>query len=793
MEKGSFYFSSEALLSHPDKLLSDHLLQVSKLARQFSDECECPLTARINFAEIASLIGSSHDLGKATPYFQQYIRERDPVRRRKQGADPRTKHGLISALVAYWLVDAQVRHISAEQQGLDFLPYAAYLVVKHHHGNLDTPLNSVIIDDRKEKLLLEQWHSMNKDAFRSLLELIGIGYAYELISRNFGSLKANLINRLQLRPRLRNISTYEYYYLVNTLYSIVIDADKTDVGIGSLPARAKIAPDVVNIYRQKRGWDQPQSNIDSIRNQVYFESASRIEDMDLKHYILSMNVPTGLGKTLAAFNCALKLRRRIESVRNYAPRIIYALPFLSIIEQNFDSISHALGEEAGSNILLKHHHLSDVFYKDDDDDERKISESELLTEGWNSEIIVTTFVQLFHTLIGYRNRSLRKLHRIANSIIILDEIQSLPHKYWLLLRDVMNYLSENMQVYFIMVTATKPLIFADHETYELIEEPKRYFDALDRIGLEAQTCSKIKLEEFREMLAPEIEARPSSRFLVVMNTIRSAEELYSWLDERFDSVSYLSTHIIPKHRMERITRARDSKDIRVLVSTQLIEAGVDIDFDVVYRDFAPLDSINQSAGRCNRNMRDDDKGIVRVVKLIDQTARTYASRIYDDLLIRNTELSLPAGTKVRESEFIMRNNEYYNLVSRTMSDDESKDILKSVRELNYDGSDHSVSEFKLIKEEYEKIDIFVEVDDEAIDKWKKYEALRNIEDWRKRREEFLKIRATFYQYVISVALNYAKDNLPPFVNGIYYIPKAQICQYYSKKTGFIRKGGTLMF
>jgi CRISPR-associated endonuclease/helicase Cas3 len=787
MEKDLFSFSANNLLSHPDnRLLSDHLLNVSKLAGQFFEECKCPLTDRAGLSEVVRLMGLTHDIGKASDFFQKYIKGKKELLK-----DDRSNHGLISAIITYWLVEDLIQNKAQEE--LTFLPYIAYLAVKHHHGNMDDIMNSVILSNKSVRILPEQWQSMNTPAFKALLELIGIEHGYELINDKFTSFNVNTMNRHQLRKILKEINTFEQYYLTNMLYSILIDADKTDAGIHKLPLRGELHSDDVDIYRQIRGWENPQKQIDSIRNQVYMETASRIESTDLNNRIMSMNVPTGLGKTFAAFNCALKLREKIKTSLNYTPRIIYALPFLSIIEQNFDEIKKVLEKETGSNILLKHHHLSDVFYKSkDEDNEYDVSESELLIESWNSEIIVTTFIQLFHTIVGYRNRMLKKLHRIANSIVILDEIQSLPHKYWLLLREAMSFMSKNMQVHFLMVTATKPLIFADDEVYPLVDDPKYYFNAVDRIDLKIDTSEKMNLETFREKLASEITEFPDKRFLIVMNTIRSASELYKWLKERFDKVSYLSTHIIPKHRLERIKKAKEGKDIKILVSTQLIEAGVDIDFDVVYRDFAPLDSINQTSGRCNRNMTNDTKGVVKIVRLVDQNNRTYASHIYDDYLLKKTENILPSGVSIGENEFITKNNEYYNLVKRDMSNDTSRGIRKSACELVYDGSDNSVSTFKLIDEDYEKIDIFVEIDDDAMIKWKEYESMKSEKDWEKRRERFLQIKSCFYQYVISVAINQAKeDKLPIDETGIGYVSNDQIKnkKYYSEETGYISKSG----
>jgi len=193
--------------------------------------------------------------------------------------------------------------------------------------------------------------------------------------------------------------------------------------------------------------------------QIAYEEATN-KKIDLSRKIYSLNLPTGMGKTLIGLSFALKLKDKLKQ-NDIMPRIVYALPFLSIIDQNsniFEEVIKSNGISADSKLLLRHHHLSDVYYKIDED-ELEPDKAEILIEGWNSEIIITTFMQLFHTIITNKNRGIRKFHRLANSIIILDEVQSIPTRYWALMRKIFDVVTEMLNAHLIISTATEPFMF----------------------------------------------------------------------------------------------------------------------------------------------------------------------------------------------------------------------------------------------------------------------------------------------------------------------------------------------
>ncbi len=597
------------------------------------------------------------------------------------------------------------------------------------------------------------------------------------------------------------------YFITQFLYSALLDADKTDAGLGDKdldPDRLDLPADLVDQYRDRKGFTSDRNNINSLRNQIYEDAMVGIRDWNLDNRILSLNVPTGTGKTLTSLSFALKLRHRLKNEKNFTPRIIYALPFLSIIDQNYDVFEDVVtqgGKLKDSRLLLKHHHLADVNYKieDKDDEFYKADESLLLVEGWNAEIIVTTFWQYFYTLFSNRNKLLRKFNKLANSIIILDEVQAVPHQYWQLIHDATIMLCEKFNSYVIFVTATQPLIFdeAIGEIKEITQNKEEYFRDLDRIELIPRIDTALTLEEFKALLEKDLIDNPKKDFLIVLNTISSANDVYKFIKglelentERF----YLSTNVIPKERLERIRTIKgpsekgvpneSSKKRKVIVSTQLIEAGVDIDADRVYRDFAPMDSINQVAGRCNRNSAKADKGTVSIFILKDDRKEFY-KYIYDPFLMSKTlDILKPIKGPIRESAILELNNKYFKAVKRGMGDEKSKENLACLSQLAF--QDLS-KKFKLIEEDYPKVNVFVEIDENAAEIWKKYQDLRMEKDIKERIRKKLAIRKDFSEYVISAPEKYA-HNLVAEDSDMGYISRDELPNYYDLETGFMRAG-----
>ena len=755
------------LYSHPEKFLYEHLKNVAELMEFFLDEK--PASIRDELSPIIKVVGLSHDIGKATESFQRYLFAEESERNKLK-----TQHSLFSAICTYYLAsELKIKN--------KILPFFAYIAVRRHHGDLIDIKDEVSLFDEKDtNFLLGQVEDIDDSKFNILSEhLLSFGLPVKLDKNTIKEWIKSFSRELRsFKRELRQSLEIKNYITLNLLYSLLIDADKSDAVVGKREAfERKNFEDSEWVKNFLSKFNHSLNCINKLRNQAFNEVNSHIIDSKCKIY--SINLPTGLGKTLTGFSFALRLKNILKN-SGINPRIIYSLPFLSIIDQNakvFEDVIQENGTDATSDLLLKHHHLGEIFYKTKEQ-EYEPESAKIFIEGWNSEIVITTFVQLFHTLLSNKNSSLRKFHRLANSIIILDEIQAIPIKYWKITNQILTVLSDILNSYLIIMTATEPLIFERNNTFALTESIE-YYKKLNRFEIISNVKQLTPITELKK----EINLSSNQRILFIFNTISSARQFYNLLDLPVTK-TYLSTHIVPKERLKRIQEIKSGK-YEVAVSTQLVEAGVDIDSDIVIRDIAPFDCIIQSAGRCNRNAQ-VNKGIVKIYKLIDEKGRLFAKRIYDPVLIDLTEDLLTRKEIFQELEIYQLLEEYFKLTKEYISQIKSEEILEAVIKLRYDneGEELSVADFKLIEDDYPKIDVFIEYDDGAGKVWQEFQEIKKIGHLFERKKEFLKIRKEFYNYLISVP----PENIPPKVDNIYYVAKSQIEDYYDMETGYKTKG-----
>jgi CRISPR-associated endonuclease/helicase Cas3 len=840
----------------PNKIfLKDHLQYVGNRSKKIVDSKEFNEIDKKTLVDISYLIGISHDFGKYTTFFQEKLKGL------KDKNDPLTYHGLISALFTFEVVNKYIKKKKLEdKKPYKFLPLFAYFVVKHHHGNLDDIGNDIdgdILFERGfckiSKQLKDIWINKNKikEEYNFLLQNYNIsieeifGYLEKyMTSINYSKEIKFLIEGLDktLYFFRKNNKDIIYYLLVQFFYSVLIDSDKKHAGQIREIKSKDLSENLVEDYLKKEVFkEKNKSNINYIRNEIRETVLRNIKNpRNITQKIFTLTAPTGTGKTLISFSAALLLRKILKNTYNLRceSHIIYSLPFTSIIDQNYSVFDKVLKQIEDFKVyeneyLLKHHYLSEIFYKTKDiDKEKDVDESLALIESWESEIVVTTFIQLFYTLIGYKNRSLKKFHNIVNSIFILDEVQNIPIKYWNLIREVLLGMAKYFNCRVVLMTATKPLIFQEGEYKELVDDYEKYFEKteLNRVCLQINSNIKQEIIDFYKCLND----WSKNSYLFVFNTIGSSLEFYNLLSEgKFEETEmvilykgkkekkkinkiiknnhkydlyYLSTNIIPKARKERIdiikNRLENNKKV-IIISTQLIEAGVDIDCECIYRDIGPLDSIIQVLGRCNRNKK-FEQGEAHVINLITINKRNVAddyANIYDKVLLNLVRELFKDKKLIYERDFLGLINDYFKNAKRKSSM-ETK-LLKSLYELYFDDIPDSdkripISEFKLIENEYYKTDVFVELDLKSQETYKRYQEIRIIKSSFERKNEFLKIKKNFYDYVISVPYQYAGD----FVTedeGIDHISLEEIKQnnYYDLETGFKREkqsgGGVLIY
>lgn len=780
--------SGSELFSHPDVPLLIHLQRTAQRAVDAVGLLPLPSgwLEKDRLREIVSIIALGHDLGKATGYFQRYLGGEPHLK-----GNPRSRHAEFSALVVGNWVQRVAREWPLEPLSCDLTAALAYTAVRCHHTGLSNVYDDLApLDWRQQRVLADQADSLASDSMSALLRAI----------RYPGSL-ADMIATVRepdkwLRQAERAVRAHllrasddtclDVALLLLLLFSLLVDADRKEAGGAPALARSTISASLVDRFRRRSGWDRKAGGIGEIRNRLFREVTGRAAGQ-LDGGLLTLTAPTGTGKTVAVLSFALRLRERLAAQRGQPPRIIYALPFLSIVDQTHQVFEQVL-DHPDSSQLIAHHHLSDSAYRLGDD-EFDSDVGELLIEGWDSEIVVTTFVQLFHTLISHRSRPLRRFWRTAGAIIILDEVQCLPHRYWLLFRRMAEAMNQRFGTTFVLMTATQPAIFSPDQTIELAGNSEEIFGTLDRIDFELDVVDGIYLPDLAEMVHRDLVDRPNSDVLVTLNTIRAARSLFKQLrDIAPDAGDYyfLSSHVVPKHRLVRLAQAKRTERRKIVVSTQVVEAGVDLDCDLVYRDFGPLDSLIQVAGRCNRHASKATRGRTRVVRLLDETAggdREFGRYIYDAFLLDCTRRAFgQEKCCLGERDFREVVKRYYGYVSGGLSDADSQRILKAMADLRFDGSEDSVSAFQLI-DENRKVDVFVEVDEEARRVWQQYLELRQIRDLGERRRGFASIKSLFSHHLISVYPNVFERNPLPTIGRLGYLPTDLVAQYYDSETG----------
>lgn len=774
------------LMSHPNKKLENHLKNVADFSYDVFNFLE--IENKELFSNISFLIGLTHDFAKSTSFFQTYLSDHT----KKEN----TQHSFLSAIFTYYVVKNYL-----DKNNINFesnLSIISYIVVLAHHGNLKdiTKLDDYNEKKINSKMVLKQIEDLkssddNLSKFYDDFEIDFFRFFDE-----FDEISEEITDELLIFSFEGNIDNYFYILL---FYSSLLDADKMDASESKRINRDNIPGDIVDIFKKNNLRDS-KDNINKTREEAYQEVNGNILNMDLNERILSIELPTGIGKTFTGVSAALKLKERINNELNFNPRIIYSLPFLTIVDQNSDTISSILNESnlKGSNFLLNHNHLSDMNYKSNDLEEYNISNSKILIEGWNSEIIVTTFIQFFYSIISNKNKSLRKFHNITNSIILLDEIQSLPYKYWKIINLFFKKLAYEYNCWIILMTATQPYIFKENEIKSLVDNVEYYFNKFDRVNYNFNLDSQ-NFEDFKKEFVDKISNDSKNDYLVVLNTINSSKELYEFIKDYYSVMDYdiylddcngicyigddiqliyLSNNIIPKHRLEKINAIKESHRQSIVISTQLIEAGVDIDVDIIYRDLAPLDSLVQTAGRCNRS-GNKEKGVVNVIFLKNENGKSYSSFIYDSLLLNKTKEVLTSLNQISEKEFnLAAAKNYFKLIYNSGTQDDY--LIKIIKNLRFP---EIPSNFKLIEEDIQKVDVFVVINSEAKLLFEKYNDIINNYEGFNRKNEFLKIKNKFYKYVISVdktkigSTNLCNDE-------IFYIGENDVFRKYDLDTGF---------
>ena len=576
--------SSKNWHSHP---LQKHLQKVAQLAKRFAGRYGSL------FAEYAGLL---HDLGKFQEAFQKYIRNASGFE--KENAHLEDIESIKLHKIPHSTAGAKY---AVEHLNPFFGHLLAYLITGHHAG---------LADWYGKGSLKSRLQQADDELVASLSGLVESSLSEDFFPLSDDDLKRDFFAFWKEGAKLE-----ELHIWLRFLFSCLVDADFLDTeafmnGYSDADAAqaAGLRPKFPGLdelhqrYEQYMAQLHEKSDKDSFLNQerhaILQQSFSAAET---DRTLFSLTVPTGGGKTLASLGFALKHALKFDK-----KRIIYAIPFTSIIEQNADVFRKALGDD----VVLEHHSNLDV--KED----KETAKTRLATENWDAPLIVTTNVQLFESLFAAKTSRCRKIHNIADSVVILDEAQQLPRDFQKPITDMMRVLARDYGVTFVLCTATQPELGKNIDAFgrtileglpdvrEIVADKIALSEKLRRVRIKMPPPNG-EMQSWQE-IADEIAVRPC--VLAVVNTRKHAKKLFAALPSNGIKL-HLSANMCATHRSEVIAlvrrylalyRAGSLHKPLWLVSTQLIEAGVDLDFPCVYRAMAGLDSIAQAAGRCNR-------------------------------------------------------------------------------------------------------------------------------------------------------------------------------------------------
>jgi CRISPR-associated endonuclease/helicase Cas3 len=595
--------------------LEEHLLGVAEIAKR--------LASKIGLEPQGELIGLLHDLGKYSNEFQAYLKSAVGLINQDEdelidvrGLKGKVDHSTAGAQLVWEKLSKQggIGQIVGQILGL--------CIASHHSGLIDClssdtnrPVEDMFTkrirkrDDRTH--LREAVNQMDTLIDKRFCELVGSqGLIDGLKESTYQVMLRDAIKGLD--PSKNKITQFKLGLLVRFLFSCLIDADRVDTADFEKPRAARH-----RLNGQYTEWPLLIERLEkhlqefTLRNPVD-EIRRNISDHCLKggirdKGIYTLTVPTGGGKTLASLRFALH-----HAERHKMDRVIYVIPFTSIIDQNAKVVRDILEptkDDRGRVVLEHHSNLTP---------EQQGWKEKMLTENWDAPVVFTTSVQLLEALFGGGTRGARRMHQLANAVLIFDEIQTLPVNCVHLFCNAMNFLVEHCGSTVVLCTATQPLLnrvdpskgaLKFTKSDDLMPDVKGLFDDLKRVEVLNQRKPGGWTDDEIARLALN-EVVQSGSCLVIVNTKKSAQALYRLCQEAAGIQTFhLSTSMCPAHRKEILDKIRKLLDdeFHVLcVSTQLIEAGVDVDFGAVIRYTAGLDSIAQAAGRCNRNGKQKD-------------------------------------------------------------------------------------------------------------------------------------------------------------------------------------------
>lgn len=697
--------------SHPEKLLNVHIEGVINKSNN--------RTASL-IAKFAALF---HDLGKINPNFQAKL----------EGIESAgySQHSYISAFafLNWYLKNRETANqiFQIEENDITVLKLIT-AVILHHHGNLpnmDENISSQTFDEMIKCLESDSEKFPISEYLSSILNFehipfdmtIKSWYKNEIPNIDLGR------NGKEFEIKYWQKDALNYFLETQFAFASVIESDKRDAGDNNkfnysdlLDSNCIHLQESLKKLFHDLSQSKSISTLNQIRTDIRQEAVKNISELlETDQRVFTLTAPTGAGKTFTLLDVAKEIQLKKGKLG-----IIFALPFLSITEQVENIITKTLKVDILSVNSKSQNERIEKAQKEYEAEQNTENLKALIVENFientfDHPLIITTFVQLFETLLSNRNSTLLKLPNFSNRIFLIDEVQALPPRLYIFFSAWLDTFCKRFNSYAILSTATMPdlripekkellgnanfekinpkNLFRDYTCPTDLLSPIKYFnnEVFNRYIVNVIDTDQT-IESLRDKIINE-----DNSVLAILNTIQDTKDLFNTLSDK-GNVHLLNTHFTPEDRLKKIESIKTilSKEKVILISTQLIEAGVDIDFPVVYRDLCPLPSLIQSAGRCNRNKK-IDKGNVYLFQLINQKGKYSSELIYrnDGKLFLEFIKQNISGV-IQEKELFNVQKLFFNSIAQNLEigayPEESMNLIEEINKAQFE----NVGRFQLI-------------------------------------------------------------------------------------------------
>jgi CRISPR-associated endonuclease/helicase Cas3 len=687
-------------------------------------------------------VGLFHDLGKGTVYFQDHLYDRP------MGNPMLSRHSLLGAelFLRYVIRAVDAGTCSIEDAAL------GYAMIKRHHGGLDNLVDGFSITEDRG-LISIQWASFDWAGLTQWLQARKAEIGADA-QPNHAQLRVKTM--LALKGQTSPESAMARFQQALVAFGSLIEADRDSAARFSAGAFAvtdrQFSSSHVQNLRSQLNTSAVDAGLKCERDRLLQAAgAAAVGCPPLFGRLWSLTAPTGSGKTLAALDWAFRRRKARAEAGGTHGTIVYALPFTSIIDQTVSVLADMYGVRLDESVLAVHHHQAEPGALSLGGEG---TVAQIWTEGWRADVVCTTFVQVVNALFHGTPWDSRRLKNVAGNILILDEVQAIPTHLWKPFAHALKSLADTFGTDVLLMTATQPALFEGNTVMEIAPADYSTSPVFNRYDVSIDLNTRLNSDDLARNVEVAIQEEEIDSCLVVLNTIDEALNLFQMLADRSVISGYnlyhLSTNLRPKDR-RTVLDALSCVSCRraIVISTQVVEAGVDLSFDVIFRALAPVDSIIQAAGRCNRHGT-GRRGLVRVFELTGETA----VKIYGNVHIDVARSTFGGAPRIlTEPELRSLVHRYYLTLSERTSRQRAALILEAVKMMEFANLRGEAARdidrekrVQLIEEDTGRVPHYIEMDDSDTEIWFRFRNSLDKQNWSAVR----KLRNAVAQRIVEV-------------------------------------------